>query len=431
MKLHKFNSRKLVYYYGNEKVVELPEYKYNDESIRGVWVSNVVNIDTPIMEDIESYQAYLKNMVEVIASYNMNLIIFQVRPANDAYYKSNLNPWSRFITGQEGKDPGFDVLQFVIDEAKKYNIEVHAWMNPYRVSQVPLEKMEMTKEEYLDTLAPNNYARLHKEDTTLDGTNKVILKPSSKNVIKFVTDTIMEVVENYDVTGVHIDDYFYPYSKVPRELEEEDYQAALKEKPGLEFDDWRRNNVDEMIESIHLAMKKSFSKSGKKVEFGISPFAIYRTNKALKETGWEKGSFHSAGVTECYSDLYSDIYKWMEKGWIDYVVPQLYFPFERKDVNYHDLAKWWSERCYETNTKLYAGQAIYQLGANQVWANPLEIDNQLRLNQLFENIKGTIFFTYHDLVPGRNIVKDAGIALLKARWNSKKIEEKMAENLKK
>ena len=121
VKLHKFNSRKLVYYYGNEKVVELPEYKYNDESIRGVWVSNVVNIDTPIMENIESYQAYLKNMVEVIASYNMNLIIFQVRPANDAYYKSQLNPWSRFITGTEGKDPGFDVLQFVIDEAKKIN----------------------------------------------------------------------------------------------------------------------------------------------------------------------------------------------------------------------------------------------------------------------------------------------------------------------
>ena len=241
----------------------------------------------------------------------------------------------------------------------------------------------------------------------------------------------MEVVENYDVTGVHIDDYFYPYSKVPRELEEEDYQAALKENPGLEFDDWRRSNVDEMIESIHLAMKKSLSKSGKKVEFGISPFAIYRTNKALKEAGWEKGSFHSAGVTECYSDLSSDIYKWMEKGWIDYVVPQLYFPFERKDVNYHDLAKWWSERCLETNTKLYAGQAIYQLGVNQVWANPLEIDNQLRFNQLYPNILGTIFFTYHDLVPGRNIVKDAGIAILKARGNSKKIEEKMAENLKK
>ena len=129
-KLKKFNQEEYVYYYGNEKVVELPEYSYNEKAVRGIWVSNVMNIDTPIMKDVESYKEYLVKMVENIASYNMNLIIFQVRPTNDAYYKSELNPWSRFITGTEDQDPGFDVLQFVIEEAKKYNIEVHAWMNP-------------------------------------------------------------------------------------------------------------------------------------------------------------------------------------------------------------------------------------------------------------------------------------------------------------
>ena len=304
-------------------------------------------------------------------------------------------------------------------------------MNPYRVSTETLDKLEMTLEEYLNTLSETNFARCNPDCTILDGTNKVILKPASEKVIKFVTDSILEVAENYDVTGVHIDDYFYPYAKIPAELEEEDYKKALASNPELTFEDWRRDNVNKMIESVHQGLKKLLDNKGKKVDFGISPFGIYRTNIALDENGWSEGSFHATGVCECYSSLYSDVYYWMEKGWIDYVVPQLYFPFERKDVNYHDLAKWWSERCLETNTKLYAGQAIYQLGVNQVWANPLEIDNQLRFNQLYSNILGTIFFTYHDLVPGRNIVKDAGIAILKARWNSKKIEEKMAESLKK
>ena len=136
-------------------------------------------------------------------------------------------------------------------------------------------------------------------------------------------------------------------------------------------------------------------------------------------------------MLQCYTELYSDVYKWMEEGWIDYVVPQMYFPFERKDVNYHDLTKWWSERCSETNTKLYIGQAIYQMGVNSTWSNPLEIDYQIRFNQVYPNILGTILFTYHDLVPGRNAIKDASIALLKVRWNSKKYQKQFEEQAKK
>lgn len=429
MKLHKFNKRNLVTFFDTKKPIDLPEYKYDENKVRGVWVSNVANIDTPIMQDVESYKEYLVKMVENIASYNMNTIIFQVRPTNDAYYKSKLNPWSKFITGEEGKDPGFDVLEFVINEAKKYGIQVHAWMNPYRVGMKPLQEMGLSKEQYLETLAPNNYARLHPEDTTVDGLNKVILKPASDSVIKFVADTIMEVVDNYDVTGVHIDDYFYPYAKIPYEEEKEDYELALKNNPELTFDDWRRNNVDKMIQSIHDGLKKSFSKTGKLVEFGISPFAIYRTHISLKENGWEKGSYNTPGCLQCYSELYSDIYKWMKEGWIDYVVPQVYFPFERKDVTYHDLVKWWNERAGETNTKLYIGQGIYQMGATPFWSNPLEIDNQLRFNQNFENVGGTIFFTYKDFVPGQNTTKNAAIALVKARWNQAKIQEKIQAKL--
>lgn len=427
MKLKKYNQDETIKYWQSTEEVEIPEYVFDEKQVRGIWVSNVANIDTPQGLKKEEYQSYLKKMVENIASYNINTIIFQVRPCNDAYYKSKLNPWSRFITGTEGKDPGFDVLDFVIAEAKKYNIKVHAWMNPYRVGQGALfptdtkaseEEVEDAKMAYLKTLDDGNFAKKHPEHTLVDGANKIILCPSHPEVIDFVTKTIMEVVENYDVEGVHIDDYFYPYGKIPEIREHDDYlKYRLNENET--FDDWRRCNVDEMIENIHNELKKSFNKTGKKVLFGISPFAIYRTNKAIREDGWEKGSFHSAGALQCYSELYSDVYKWMKEGWIDYVVPQVYFSFERADVTYHDLTRWWNNIAKETKTTLYIGQGLYQMGSNEVWQNPEEIANQLKFNCQFDHISGTIFFTYRDLVKGQNEVKDAALDSIKKLWQAK------------
>lgn len=415
MKLNKYRSDEYVHYWNSDEVVEIPEYHFDKQSVRGVWVSTVANIDVPKGLPENEYKEYLTKMIENIASYNINTIIFQVRPNNDAFYPSKLNPWSRYITGEEGKDPGFDVLKYVIEEAKRHDIKVHAWMNPYRVSQASLDQLNMTKEEYLATLAPNNFARLHPEHTILDGANKIILSPSHPEVIDFVTKTIMEVVDNYDVEGVHIDDYFYPYAKIPEEREQEDYlKYRLDEIQCL--DDFRRMNVNKMIKSIHDALKNSFSKNNKKVLFGISPFAIYRTNSAILEGGWEKGSYNAAGALQCYSELYSDVYLWMKENWIDYVVPQVYFPFERKDVTYHDLTKWWSDICNETHTILYIGMGLYQMGSNEVWQNPNEIENQLRFNCNFNNVAGTIFFTYHDLVKGQNEIKDEALDTIKKLW---------------
>lgn len=419
MKLYKYNQDETVKYWDTQEEIDIPEYKFNEKDVRGVWVSNVANIDTPSNLGKEEYQEYLRNMIKNIASYNMNTVIFQVRPASDAYYESKLNPWSRYITGTEGKNPGFDVLQFVIDEAKKYGIKVHAWMNPYRVSVSALNLENCTIEEaknaYLEGLDKKNFARRHPEHTLVDGANKVILCPSHPKVIDFVTKSIMEVVDNYDVEGVHIDDYFYPYGKIPYEREEQDF-LKYRTSADQNFEDWRRSNVDVMIKNIHDELKKSFSKTGKKVLFGISPFAIYRTNTKVREDGWDKGSFNAAGALQCYSELYSDVYKWMKEGWIDYVVPQVYFPFERADVTYHDLTKWWSNLAKETNTILYIGQALYQMGSNEVWQNPKEMENQLKFNCQFEQISGTIFFTYKDLVPGQNPIKDEGLKTIKALW---------------
>ena len=421
MKLNKFTQPgENVRYWHNQEEIDIPEFKYNESDLRGAWVSNVANIDTPRGLPIEEYKAALDRIINKAAEYNMNALIFQVRPTNDAYYPSKLNPWSRFITGTEGQDPGFDVLEYVINEAGKKGIRIHAWMNPYRVGMKPIDEYG-SKEAYLETLSENNWARLHPEHTILDGLNKVILSPSHPEVIKFVTDSIMEVVNNYDVDGVHIDDYFYPYAKIEEEKEMDDY-LKYRDTPEQSFDDFRRSNVDKMIKSIHDAMKNSLNKKGNKIEFGISPFAIYRSNILIDpETGWEKGSFHSKGVLQCYLGLYSDIYRWMKEGWIDYVVPQLYFPFERPDVTYHDLTAWWAEISKETGTKLYTGNAIYQMGnpEKKEWQNPDEIKNQLSFNSNFENIKGSIFFTFRDFFEGENEIKNKALESLKALWCQK------------
>ena len=420
MKLKKNHSKEYLKYWHNNEPINIGRYHFNKNDIRGVWVSNVANIDTPRGLPVDEYKAALNKIIDKAAEYNMNALIFQVRPTNDAYYPSKLNPWSRFITGEEGKNPGFDVLEYVINEAGKKGIRIHAWMNPYRVGMKPVDEFG-SKEAYLETLSENNWARLHPEHTILDGLNKVILSPSHPEVIKFVTDSIMEVVNNYDVDGVHIDDYFYPYAKIEEEKEMEDY-LKYRDTPEQSFDDFRRSNVDKMIKSVHDAMKNSLNKKGNKIEFGISPFAIYRSNILVDpETGWEKGSFHSKGVLQCYLGLYSDIYRWMKEGWIDYVVPQLYFPFERPDVTYHDLTAWWAEIAKETGTKLYTGNAIYQMGnaEKKEWQNPEEIKNQLSFNSNFDNIKGTIFFTFRDFFEGDNEIKNKALESLKALWARK------------
>ena len=423
MKLQR-HTVEYIKYWHNKEEIDIPEYVFKENDVRGCWISNVANIDTPNNLEKDGYKKYLIGILETMQSYNMNTAVFQVRPLNDAYYPSDLNPWSRFITGTEGKDPGFDVLEFFINEAKKRNIKVHAWMNPYRVSNVSVTDGKITKDEYLSSLDEKNFARKHPEHTILDGTGKIILSPSHKEVIEFVSESILEVARKYDVEGVHIDDYFYPYAKIKEDDERNDY-LKYRDSENQSFDDFRRSNVDKMIKMVHDKLKALEHETNKKVEFGISPFAVYRTNSSIRPDGWEKGSYNASSALQCYSELYSDVYKWMKEGWIDYVVPQDYFSFDRKDVSYHDVVWWWSNICNETKTKLYIGQGLYQMGSKEGWAcetwqNKEEIANQLKFNCNFPNVLGTIFFTYRDLVPGQNEIKDAALKDIKKMWNPNK-----------
>ncbi len=416
-------------YYGTDKEVLISDdYKEKDEELRGVWFSTVANIDIPKMTDTsvesqEKLKEYLQDVIKTLKEYHMNTIIFQVRPVNDALYDSALNPWSSVLTGKEGTNPGFDVFGYFMDEAKKNDIEVHAWINPYRAGRVNIKEANMTKEEFLETLAPTNFARLHPECTILTKENKLLLDPANEKVMEFVSDSIIEIASKYDIKAVHIDDYFYPYEDIADENEEEKKKKAGFEKTS----DFRRDNVNKMIKLIHDKLQKL----DKKVEFGISPFGIYRTNSKFYESkddegAWELGSNNSSGCLTNYKGLYADIYKWMEEGWIDYVVPQNYFDMdstklddknnEKCLVRYADLADWWSWAAKKTNTKLYMGQAFYRYSKDGAWANPEEIPNQLKYNQNLDNVLGTIFFTYKDFHRDdcESIIK--GKELLKKLW---------------
>ena len=430
--LKRFTLPGYVTYYGTTKKVMIPtEYQEKDEELRGVWFSTVGNIDIPRMTNPDEIKQYLLGVINKVKEFNMNTVVFQVRPMNDAFYPSKLNPWSRYITGTEGKDPGFDVFGYFVEEAKKAGITTHAWINPYRVTGQKLDELNMTKQEFLNKLDKKNFARKHPECVISTSLSKLILDPASSKVRKFVTDTVVEIAKNYDIKAIHIDDYFYPYEPIA----DEDEERKFKESKFDKLSDFRRNNVDKLIKMISQKLKKL----EKKIEFGISPFGIYRTNAKffekdeVDEASWDKGSNNHKGCFSCYKGLYADVYLWMKKKWIDYVVPQNYFDFsntkidekgeETCRVRYADLAKWWSWAAKKTDTKLYMGQGFYRYSDEGDWSNPEEIINQLRFNQVFPNIKGTLFFTY------KNFVEEKVPSAVKARELLKELWKKPAKEI--
>ena len=418
-----------VKYYGTDEDVLIPvNYQEKDKETRGVWFSTVANIDIPKMADtsdesINNLKQYLLGVIDKIKEYNLNTVIFQVRPVNDCLYESDLNPWSSVLTGVEGLYPGFDPFGFFMENIKGKNINVHAWINPYRAGRIDIIKEGMTKEEFISKLDDKNFAKRNPECTILTKQNKLLLDPSNQKVRDFVSDTCLEIARKYDVKAIHIDDYFYPYEDIADEEEEKKCRLAGFSK----ISDFRRHNVDLLIKEI----RDKLDTLPRKVEFGISPFAIHRTNSLLfkeeerdQEKAWDKGSNNAPGCLSCYAGLYADVYKWMQEGWIDYVVPQDYWDLDNTSlddegnekclVRYADIAKWWSDIAKETNKKIYIGHALYRVKDNSGnWSNKDEIANQLRYNQSLDYIHGSIFFTYHDFARSDSKVLDEALIELK------------------
>ena len=346
------------------------------KEFRAVWVASVANIDWPSKKGLSEEQQkreYL-NILDNVKRWNMNAVVVQVKPTGDAFYPSKYGPWSEYLTGKQGVNPGYDPLKFMVEEAHKRGIEFHAWFNPYRLS-MNTDRSRLSRDNIV----------FKKPEWIVEYGGKLYLDPGIPAVDDYVVDSIMEVVKNYDIDAVHMDDYFYPYKvknqEYPDEYTYRQYGSEYNSKSA-----WRRDNVNRLVEKLSAEIKKTKPN----VQFGISPFGVWRN----KSTDPVRGSDTKAGVQN-YDDLYADILLWIDKGWIDYVAPQIYWNQGFNLAEYNTLVRWWSDAVAGSKTDLYIGQAAYKV---KEWKNSNELINQVYFNRDFSNVKGSIFFSYKSLL---------------------------------
>ncbi len=343
---------------------------------RAVWVATVANIDWPSKPGLSTDQQK-KEAIDILNMHQkngMNAIIMQIRPAADAFYKSELEPWSRYLTGTQGKAPApfYDPLQFWIDECHKRNMEFHAWLNPFRVAQ-----------NATDPLSANHIAFKH-PDWIVNYGGKLYFDPGLPQTRDFVVKVVNDIVSRYDLDAIHFDDYFYPY---PLTEDFPDQGSFEKYNRGYSVDrkaDWRRENVDILIKSLSENIKKTKPW----VKFGISPFGVWRN-----KTDDPDGSDTKAGTTN-YDHLYADILKWQKNGWIDYCLPQLYWQIGHSSVDFVTLSKWWAEHAY--NRAMYVGHAVYKLERNanvSEWKDQDQLVNQIQLVRQNPKLDGSAFYS--------------------------------------
>ncbi len=350
---------------------------------RGVWISTVKRLDYPPRANMSSEElkdAYLE-IVKNCKSAGLNAIIFQVRPAADAFYDSPYEPWSEWLTGKQGRAPKpyFDPLLFMIDQTHKQNMQFHAWINPFR-SVATVGKADVM---------PSHISNLKPEWFFTYGKNKYF-NPGIPEVQDYIIKIIADIVRRYDVDGIHFDDYFYPYPEKDENgkiIPIPDYSTYKKYGRNYKnIKDWRRHNINIFIQRVHDTIKaiKPW------VSFGVSPPAVWR-NK-----GYDPDGSNTLGLA-AYDWLYADVLTWLKNGWIDYVAPQLYWHIGHKRADYKTLLKWWVKHNYGID--LYIGLNINALRnpVNKAWKNPSEIPNQINFALSYPQVKGFILYRYSSL----------------------------------
>lgn len=353
------------------------------KEMRAAWISTVYNMDWPKTKNniSKQKQEYIE-MLDKLKGIGINTVVFQVRPKSDALYNSSINPWSDVLTGTQGKNPGYDPLAFAIGEAHKRGMELHAWFNPYRVT---------TSGTDINKLASNNQARLH-QDWLLEynsGSNKALMyNPGLPEVRKHIVDTVSEVVRNYNVDGIHFDDYFYRDGM-------DDDDTYKKYGNGLNKGDWRRENVNTLLREVKSAIKSIKPN----VEFGVSPSGIWK-NKSSDPTGSDTRGF------EHYSKSYADSRTWIREGLIDYIVPQIYWTIGYSAADYSKLVSWWSNEVKGYNVDLYIGQGVYRQGGSDSLNIASEIKQQINLNRKYSEVKGSMYFSTRDILKNEKLQND-------------------------
>ncbi|NAY90507.1 family 10 glycosylhydrolase [Muricauda sp. JGD-17] len=355
-------------------------HKIPETEFRGVWVATVVNIDWPKhADDVTSKKK--EDFLQILDFYeqlNFNAAVVQIRTAGDAFYKTDLAPWSKYLSGKEGKSPeDFEnPLEWMIGETHKRGMEFHAWLNPYRATFD------------LDTLALDTSHDFYQHpDWMVKYGKKYYYNPGLPEVQQKFVDIVEELVTNYPVDAIHFDDYFYPY-KVEGEFFDDDDTFRIHALPNQALEDWRRSNVDSLVKSVHLAIKKNKPW----VQFGISPFGVWK-NKSTDP----KGSDTKAGQTT-YEDLYADPLLWIKKGWLDYLAPQAYWSMDYPPASHRNVVSWWANN--SQNTNLYIGNGPYKIRNNKdrAWKRKNEIPKQLSFSRELTNVKGNIFFSAKSLI---------------------------------
>ncbi len=338
---------------------------------RGAWIATVSNIDWPSKPGlpVEQQKAELIAIINRLQAMNFNALILQLRPEGDAFYASQLEPWSYWLTGTQGKAPNpfYDPLEFAIAECHKRNIELHAWFNPYRAK-----------------VSVNSYRNVRPHITFTNPEyvyrwgNQLWMDPGAKVIQDRAYNVMLDVVKRYDVDGIHLDDYFYPYPIAGKSFPDSKTYAAYKAADGkLGLADWRRDNVNKMVQRLWEGIKATKPH----VKFGISPFGIYRPGQPPQAKG-----------LDAYSVLYADAKKWFEQGWVDYLAPQLYWKIDQKGQSYPVLLNWWTD----INAKkrhIYTGNNLGQLDGKS-WKLP-EINKQVEISRkLIGKLSlGNIFFS--------------------------------------
>lgn len=353
---------------------------------RGAWIATVANIDWPTPEAVDNTDLQQSEMIfllDSLHSIGINAIIFQVRPTADALYRSEYEPVSHWLTGKQGswgEQTPYDPLQWTTEQAHKRGMEVHVWLNPYRVN---LAKTDTS------TLAPDHIMRRH-PDWFWEYNKQWYFNPGLEQTREWICTIVQDIVQRYDIQAIHMDDYFYPYPAGKQQLP--DTKTFEQYPRGFDnIHDWRRNNVNLAIQAISETIRECKDS----VEFGISPFGVWRNNNVDST-----GSATRAGITN-YDDLYADIRLWIKEGWIDYVLPQLYWEIGKKVADYEILAHWWANEVRGTRCKLYIGMAPYRLenaSPKTPWGVGNEIKRQMDLNRTIPEITGECFYSTRPLL---------------------------------
>ena len=340
---------------------------------RGVWVATVDNIDWPSKGNFnsDSQKVEFTKLLDMHQQNGLNALIVQIRPCSDAFYPSQYEPWSEWLTGVQGQPPYpyYDPLAYMIAETHKRGMVFHAWINPYRA------------EFNLNTssISATHITKLHPEWFLTYG-DKRYFDPGNRQVQEYVTSVIVDVVQRYPVDAIHFDDYFYPYRLAGKEFPDD--SNFQKNGNGMTKADWRRSNTDSIISMLSRAIKKENSKC----QFGVSPFGVWRN----KDKDPVNGS-NTNGASSNFDDLYADILLWLKNGWLDYVAPQLYWEINHPVAPYQTLLQWWSNHTYGKHC--YIGLGIYKANSNAAWRDNSQLPRQIQALRNTPNMNGMIFFS--------------------------------------